>query len=615
MEGNPDHFFVEEMPIEEIIQEEEQGGLEVPTLEGNEHDLMRLLADGYEVDDDNEPAPENAPTLAPSGNTGVTYSDWGFSGICQRRAENCRNEKAHIRSVTSDIVMGGMDFITMFLIFMPKVFFETVLLVETNKAIQGQPVSFGEFLQFIGIWLYMATTAGYNRAEWFSSKNVDRWEGAPCRFNDVMSGRRFDAIIAALRFTNVPFPPFEDKFHEVRQLITAWNDNMTEMFAPSWVSCLDESMSKWTSRWTCPGFMFVPRKPWPMGNEYHSVCCALSGIMFSIELVEGRDRPRQLGPAEHNSLGKTVGLMWRMCKPLFHSGKVVILDSGFCVLQGIIELKKVGVFAAALIKKRRYWPKHVDGDGINTHFADKPIGYSDALPGVLDGVRFNLFCMKEPDYVMMLMSTYGTTSPKDGQKDTRRHYKNAQGQIVTTIFKYPEVVGNHYSYRGCVDDHNNRRQDGGKKQGLSLEGTWKTYRWPVRVFAFILAITEVNTYLAWVYFTGAKIEFMAFRKQLAHSLIYNKFVQSGRVDNEPRRGRKRRSVDHTLTKAPLYARRWTGDGWDLSAKNKYQQYICKTPGCKTPVRTYCMCTPGTWICAVCMLDHVVDEVASISSEH
>jgi Transposase IS4 len=175
--------------------------------------------------------------------------------------------------------------------FMPKDFFESVILVETNKAIQGPPITFGEFLQFIGIWLYMAITAGFNRAKWFSRENIDHWDGAPCRFNNIMSGRRFEAIIAALRFTATPVPPFQDKFHEVRDLISAWNDNMTETFSPSWVSCLDESMSKWKSHWTCPGFMFVPQKPWPMGNEYHSVCCALSGIMYSIELVEGKDRP------------------------------------------------------------------------------------------------------------------------------------------------------------------------------------------------------------------------------------------------------------------------------------------------------------------------------------
>jgi hypothetical protein len=72
---------------------------------------------------------------------------------------------------------------------------------------------------------------------------------------------------------------------------------------------------------------------------------------------------------------------------------------------------------------------------------------------------------------------------------------------------YPEVVANHYAYRGCVDDHHNKRQDGGSKQGLALESTsWSTFCWPIRVFAFILAITEVNTYLAWVYFKDEKLE-------------------------------------------------------------------------------------------------------------
>jgi hypothetical protein len=71
--------------------------------------------------------------------------------------------------------MSGLDMLTMFLMFMPKDFFESVILVESNKNIQGPPITFGEFLQFIGIWLYMAMTAGYNWSEWFSVKNVDRW--------------------------------------------------------------------------------------------------------------------------------------------------------------------------------------------------------------------------------------------------------------------------------------------------------------------------------------------------------------------------------------------------------------------------------------------------------
>jgi hypothetical protein len=110
-------------------------------------------------------------------------------------------------------------------------------------------------------------------------------------------------------------------------------------------------MSPWTSQWTCPGWMYVPLKPHPMGNEYHSICSGHSGVMYRIELVEGKDRPKEMVP-KYNDLGATSGLLLRLTGSIWSTGKTVILDSGFCVLKAIIELKKKGVFASALIKKR-----------------------------------------------------------------------------------------------------------------------------------------------------------------------------------------------------------------------------------------------------------------------
>ena len=74
-------------------------------------------------------------------------------------------------------------------------------------------------------------------------------------------------------------------------MVEEWNKNMGEQFTPSWVLCLNESMSPWMNKYTCPGWMFVPRKPHPFGNEYHSVCCSMSGTMWGKELVEGKDAP------------------------------------------------------------------------------------------------------------------------------------------------------------------------------------------------------------------------------------------------------------------------------------------------------------------------------------
>ena len=91
---------------------------------------------------------------------------------------------------------------------------------------------------------------------------------------------------------------------------------------------------------------------------------------------------------------------------MWHTGHVVVLDSGFCVLQGIVELCKKGVFAAAQIKKWHYWPKHIPGEAIVSHFATKDVGHIDALQGQLDGVPFHVFCMKEEDYMSMLMNRW-----------------------------------------------------------------------------------------------------------------------------------------------------------------------------------------------------------------
>jgi len=67
------------------------------------------------------------------------------------------------------------------------------------------------------------------------------------------------------------------------------------------------------------------------------------GIMFQVELVEGYISKEQ---KEYDNKGKTVDLLICLTQPLHQSGKVVILDSGFCVLQGIVELKRKACFCS-----------------------------------------------------------------------------------------------------------------------------------------------------------------------------------------------------------------------------------------------------------------------------
>ena len=74
--------------------------------------------------------------------------------------------------------------------------------------------------------------------------------------------------------------------------------------------------------------------------------------MWGMELVEGKDAllAGEHPKPKHNNHGNTVGLLLRILEPIFARGSVVVLDNGFCVLKGIIELKKRGVYMSALIK-------------------------------------------------------------------------------------------------------------------------------------------------------------------------------------------------------------------------------------------------------------------------
>ena len=162
-----------------------------------------------------------------------------------------------------------------------------------------------------------------------------------------------------------------------------------------------------------------------------------------------------------------VGLLLRMLFPIFHLGFVVILDSGFCVLKGIVELCKKGVFTCALIKKRRYWLKYIHGDEVKEHFNDKEVGGANSWGGKLEDVPFHVFTMKEPDYVMSLISTYGT-NVWDGYNEMRHEWKD-NGMTRTKSFRYPEVVHNHFQNQHSVDDHNAKRHS-----PISIEVVWVT---------------------------------------------------------------------------------------------------------------------------------------------
>ena len=265
-----------------------------------------------------------------------------------------------------------------------------------------------------------------------------------------------------------------------------------------------------------PVFMYVGRKPHPFGNEWHTICCDLTSILWIAHIVEGKDRPTQIVPEKWEELGKTVGLMLLMCEPIFSTGKCVFFNSGFCVSNGITALLEFGVYAAALVKKCKYWPKGVPGDAIDQYFSDKDVTYVYILESITEddpeGKAFNIFCFKESEYVVNIMATWMTFEELGGA-DTRREYKGRDGQSLVRQIKLRQTSGLHFLYHHQVDYHNNR-----KNYPISIESTWATKFWPNRNFAWYLAVTEVNMALADGHFRKGRkmIPTLQFRRKIAH---------------------------------------------------------------------------------------------------
>ena len=184
---------------------------------------------------------------------------------------------------------------------------------------------------------------------------------------------------------------------------------------------------------------------------------------------------------------------------------------------------------------------------------------------------------------------------------TAKRVWNGDGGRIEKSFSYTMPFEWHFKYRHIVDDHNNLRH------GLpSLEDTWRTSRWALRVFCFLLAVTEVNTFLVIRYFVvgrGHMCKYHVFRRQLAWMFINNSKILSS-VEEENADARRHCTL-HSHVTAPRHASYLRGRRWVLNAATPYAQYVCKTAGCKKRVRTYCACDVGFWMCKGCYVEHLI----------
>ena len=127
------------------------------------------------------------------------------------------------------------------------------------------------------------------------------------------------------------------------------------------------------------------------------------------------------------------------------------------------------------------------------------MGGTNAIQGTVDDAIYNLWGLKEPDYVMRIMAIGGRLLADDTCKKTVRRWK-VNGEDVVKKFNYKLPFDWYFCYRHAVDDHNNLRH-----ALPSIEDTRMTHLWECWVFAFSLAISDVSAFLILRYFVNCEL--------------------------------------------------------------------------------------------------------------
>ena len=69
-------------------------GAVIDYINGERVNVIETLQDVVEIDDDNEPAPENVPQT--SDNNNQVFGEWAHTGLCYRHMQNIPNNPAKL---------------------------------------------------------------------------------------------------------------------------------------------------------------------------------------------------------------------------------------------------------------------------------------------------------------------------------------------------------------------------------------------------------------------------------------------------------------------------------------------------------------------------------------
>jgi hypothetical protein len=151
-----------------------------------------------------------------------------------------------------------------------------------------------------------------------------------------------------------PVPRGAKTFDGIRPLFDMFNEQAARIFRCCRHVVIDESTSGWHGKDEKradgpPALTHMKGKPEAVSFMIKNVCDVHSGVMFAIELQEGKEEMAKRKFVDQGEKPTTACVL-RLMEPLAGSGVILHGDSWFASLNTLLKLRQMGIFFVGLIK-------------------------------------------------------------------------------------------------------------------------------------------------------------------------------------------------------------------------------------------------------------------------
>jgi hypothetical protein len=232
--------------------------------------------------------------------------------------------------------------------------------LANNNEVRCNPTTIGELLKFLGIVMLTTKYKFTSRDSLWSTTPATKYELAP-NFGRFMSRKRFNELWKHIRFSYQPAARPDDMTSEkyrwllVDDFVKNFNQHRKEMFIPSDLLCVDESISRWYGQggeWInhgLPMYVAIERKP-ENGCEIQDCACGRSGAMLQLKLVKTATEHATTAIPEDSNLLHGTKVLKELIGPWAYTDRLVCADSYFASIPAVEELRNLKFRFIGVIK-------------------------------------------------------------------------------------------------------------------------------------------------------------------------------------------------------------------------------------------------------------------------